>query len=440
MWTTCRRGSWLLLALICAAFLWASPAVAEGARYCHDKLQFCIAVATKENATTHGRDVFVSLSARPSENGGWTAVGIGQVMAGALMFLVYSDSSKASVTASIRTASGHVMPTVLTANTTKVGVLHAEMTESKDYYAQFVCYSCDQWLPDKIDMTSTSQPWIYARNTKQIFYTAENDANLMIHDSYGVLAVDMPSTLIADGDPIPAIQPGVPSFGVSLVKESSEKDHGKQEAWPSAVQLHGIIMTISFMGLFGAGGVIIRLPLGQSFRYHWIVQLTASILAVGSALYMLLRAKHLGPHKIIGLIVVSALIVQGVLGHKHHAVFVKLRRQSLYTMLHRWLGRAVLSLGIFNVGTGLYYRGWSTLALIAWLVVAAAEVAGYSYVVYLYQRRRWQEGKPIQKDEEDEEIFDMGVDDDIEGVLLMERGEHEHKAVNIRDSSLSYVR
>ncbi|KKA23473.1 hypothetical protein T310_2539 [Rasamsonia emersonii CBS 393.64] len=428
MWPTCRRGSWLLLTLISAAFLWPAPAVAAGAQYCHDKLQFCMAVATKANATTHGRDVFVSLSARPSENGGWTAVGIGQVMAGALMLLVYSDSSKASVTASIRTASGHVMPTVLTANTTKVGVLHAEMTESKDYYAQFVCYSCDQWWPDKIDMTSTSQPWIYASNTKQIFYTAENDANLMIHDSYGVLTVDMSSTLIADGDPIPAIQPGALSFGVSLVKESSERDHDKQEAWPSAVQLHGIIMTISLMGLFGAGGAIIRLPLAQSFRYHWIVQLTASILAVGSALYMLLRAKHLGPHKIIGLIVISALIVQGALGYKHHAVFVKLRRQSLYTTLHRWLGRTVLCLGIFNVGTGLYYRGWSTLGLIAWLVVAAAEVAGYSYVVYLHQRRRRQEqGKPIQKDEDDEEIFDVGVDDDIEEVPLMERAEHEHE-------------
>ncbi|KAL1967554.1 hypothetical protein VTN77DRAFT_3069 [Rasamsonia byssochlamydoides] len=428
MWP-CRRGRWLL-ALISAAFQW-SPAVAAGAQYCHDKPQFCMAVATKTNTTTHSRDIFVSLQAQPSANGGWTAVGIGQGMAGALMFLVYSDPSRESVTASIRTASGHVMPTVPTANTTEVGVLHAEVTESKDYYAQFVCYSCDQWWPQKIDVASPSQPWIYASNTEQIFYTVESDANLMIHDSHGALTVDMPSTLIADEqDPIPSIQPGMQSFGVSLVKASSAKDnHNEANAWPSAVQLHGIIMTISFMGLFGAGGVLIRLPLMQSFKYHWIVQLTASILAVGSALYMLLRSKHLGPHKIIGLVVVSAVLVQGALGYKHHAVFVKLRRQSLYTTLHRWLGRAVLSLGIFNVGTGLYYRGWSRLALIAWLIVAAAEVAGYSYIIYLHQRRkrRQQQGEPIRDvpKEDDEEIFDVDDDIDIEGVPLMERAEHE---------------
>jgi hypothetical protein len=430
-----RRQPWLLLAL---AFLFvlllASPAAAAGVQYCHDKLQFCMAVSTKTNTTTQGRDIFVSLSAQPSENGGWTAVGIGQAMAGALMFLIYSDTSRDSVTASIRTTSSHVMPTVLTANMTEVAVIQAELlTESNDYYAQFVCYSCDQWWPKKIDMASTSQPWIFASNSKQIFYTAEIDANQMIHDSYGALVVDMPSTLIPDEqDPIPSIQPGGQSFGVSLIGETSMKEKTKGP-WPSAVQLHGTVMTISFMMLFGAGGLIIRLPLAHSFRYHWIVQLTASVLAIGSALLMLLRAKHLGPHKIIGLVVVSALLVQVPLGYQHHAIFVKRRRQSVYTILHRWLGRAVLCLGIFNVGTGMYYQGWSTLALIAWLVVATAEVAGYGYVVYLhYQRRtRRKRGEPIPQNhpKDDEEVFAVGDDDDdldVEGVPLMER-EHDRE-------------
>lgn len=424
---------WSIVALICASLLWVSPALAAGIQYCANEPPLCLGVAHKVNDSTQGHDVYVTLSATPSENGGWTAVGIGKLMMGALMFVVYADRDRTSLTTSIRAGTGNVMPTVLTDHPNNVAVLNTSISQS-NYYAQFVCYSCDAWWPEPIEMERPVS-FIYAANQDQIFYTAQTNSNLMIHKNYGVLLADMQAaSLPGVGDPIPSVAAGK-TDGFTRVEANYGSPGMTEEPWLSPVRIHGTIMTIAFMGLFLGGSVVIRLPMARRFKYHWVIQSSASVLALGSALYMFLRSKKFGPHKILGLIVVCSLIAQAALGYKHHTVFVKIRRQSIYTFLHQWLGRSILFLGTLNVGLGMYYRHWSALGLTGWFLVWIAEIGGFAYVVVRAQRRRgsYARGQAVPKMDPDDGVFDLASDEsdadeiDVEGVPLMETSNHKGK-------------
>lgn len=451
-----------LLALLSAA-QW-HPAIAAGAQYCQkEKPEFCVAISSKQNPTTQATDLFLSIAAKPSEESkdrrgrGWVSIGTGDQMAGSLIFVLYGDATGRRVTVSVRTADGHVMPTVLdvagTASQMSIDVLNTAVlpgngTGGYYYSAQIACYSCDRW--PGLDVSSKEQPWIYAANTDQVFQGAplhvQPDAGLQMHQIHGHLAVDMPSTLLKEDEPVPSVDMNGQreSFGIWSVEKGHGHSKGKSSFWPTAVQVHGLIMTTCFMGIFAFGTFMIRLPHAQSFRLHWIAQLTASLLAIGSAAYMLSRAKHLGPHKIIGLVITSLLILQVWFGYRHHVVFVRTRKQSLWTTLHLWVGRTVLGMGILNVGIGLYYAKSSAAALVAWLVVMVVELIGYLYVGLRHWQRKQEEERKKKNDNNKDMDMDMDIDledlhesdspeedneEGTEGVPLMERASHEGRNV-----------
>ncbi|RWQ97559.1 hypothetical protein C8Q69DRAFT_140662 [Paecilomyces variotii] len=371
-----------LLTLLSVA-QWQSV-LSAGAQYCQKgDPEFCMAVSSKENAS-RGKDIYLSISATPHSTGGWFSIGIGAKMAGALMFILYTDASQEQLAISVRTATGHVVPTVVTDTAPEINVTKAIVVpETGTYLAEIVCYSCDKW--PGVDFDSASQPWMFAENRGQVFNSLDTGVKLDVHQSHGHLAVDMHSTLLSTDEPVPPMDSQKQSFGIRVVT------HGKGTTM--AVKIHGFIMTICFMGIFYFGTVAIRWPHSQSFRLHWVAQLIASLLAIASAAYMLSRAKHLGTHKIIGLVATSLLILQGWLGYKHHIVFVQQHRRSLFSTLHVWLGRSVLCLGIFNIGTGMYYAGWSAVALAIWLAIVVSELGFFIYVSIKHRRRKQQETK-----------------------------------------------
>jgi hypothetical protein len=419
-----------VLASLCLVLFWACPAFAGMIQYCNEEPQFCLAVTLQQNSTADGHDVYVTLTATPSENGGWTSVGFGTGMKNSLMFIIYAAQDSESLVTSVRTAEGHVLPTPLTEHTNDIQVLRTDVSETQ-YFAQFACYSCDTWSPYEIDVQGNSS-FIYAANTLQAFSSASS--SLAIHNHHGLLIGDLSAAWKAHKDDrIPEIQ-GTETIGFSHVPHHHGGDEGKGEALFSPVRVHGVIMTIAFMGLFFAGNLTIRLPLLRAFKYHWVIQLSASILTLGSALYMFLRASHLGTHKIIGLVVVCSLIAQVAAGYKHHIDFVRIRRKTIFSLAHRWLGRSIFVVGTLNVGLGMYYRGWSTMGMLAWFIIWSAELLSFAYVVVQHKRRTMREdrGKILATRDSDSEIFDIGDDledgEGIEGIPLMESADkHEAK-------------
>lgn len=417
-------------ALVCAVlFLWSSILIsssfASGIQFCQADPQFCFGVTRKHNETTDGQDIYLTLSATPSADGGWVSVGLGSEMKDSMMFIIYADQKMGSLVTSVRTAGGHVMPEVFPEDTVTEKIRVLEATASKNnYLAQFVCYGC--WSPE-VNVDGAS-PFIYAGNPQQTFTSADKYTNLLAHKYSGVTWGDMDTAALAADvdDPVPTIQ-GDQTIGFTNVAPKGAK---KAEGFFTAVRVHGIIMTFSFMGLFVGGSMAIWLPLLRAFKYHWIIQASASVLALGSGLYMFLRSTHFGLHKILGLVVICSLIIQAAAGYKHHIDFVKIRRQTIFTLVHRWLGRGILVFGTLNVGLGMYYRHWSFLGMLGWFVIWCAEIGGYGYILLQHGRlKREARGQPVPKDELEEiadaEVFDIGDDfpedeNDIEGIPLMD--------------------
>ena len=75
-------------------------------------------------------------------------------------------------------------------------------------------------------------------------------------------------------------------------------------------------------------------------------------------------------HPIIGLLVVSLLAFQPLLGVLPHTVFKRSNRRSIWTTAHVWFGRALITLGIINGGLGLQLSDNTTKGEIAYGVVA----------------------------------------------------------------------
>ena len=77
------------------------------------RLDFCTSLTTYENPQSSSHNLYLSLhiTRKDASPNGWMAVGIGDRMDGALMFVVYGDprSGRAPIV-SIRTTKGHSQP------------------------------------------------------------------------------------------------------------------------------------------------------------------------------------------------------------------------------------------------------------------------------------------------------------------------------------------
>lgn len=77
-------------------------------------------------------------------------------------------------------------------------------------------------------------------------------------------------------------------------------------------------------------------------------------------------------HCIIGLVIFCLVFVQAAGGIIHHGQYNKLRRRTIITYAHIWLGRAIITMGMINGGLGLLLTGVSNGSYIAYGVCVGA--------------------------------------------------------------------
>ncbi|KAI1208003.1 iron reductase domain protein [Annulohypoxylon truncatum] len=375
----------------------------EPIQYCKygaetNEIDFCMSLLTHYNASTSAHDLFLTMSVtRPNSTAiGWTAIGLGEVMEGALMFIIYGDplASKQPVI-SIRKSIGHVQPTLITDEDMKKGadlrLLRADWQESPSdprtvsAVTSLICYSCHLFPGTEISSTSKSQPWLWAWNNKQEFDDFPYDAHLKMHahhagaGGWGNFYVDMSRSLNTWESPPspPSIIYGIQAIGVS---ESPSRSAAYGIAWLKnnpILHVHGILMGIAFLFVFPLGVLAMRSGRMKAFKYHWVLQLVASGFTVaGFVLGLVLGRKIDTFHQILGITLVACLGLQSILGWRHHMVFIRLRRRTWLSHSHIYLGRFMMVGGWTNLVTGLILRGYSRLSVGIMGLIVGSEAVG----------------------------------------------------------------
>ncbi len=191
-----------------------------------------------------------------------------------------------------------------------------------------------------------------------------------------------------------------------------------------ALHLHGIFMGLAFLLLFPAGVIAMRSGSPKSFKYHWVIQMFASIFTTLGVIAGLMLDQPINTvHQGVGIAIASSIGIQGILGWRHHMDFLKIRRRTWISYAHIWLGRAMMLAGWSNLITGMVLRGYQQLCIIVMGIAVGIEIVGVSFFVWWKWRGNMLKAKkesfgpmvtaPWQK-EEDSKYFALGTVDDEE--------------------------
>ena len=94
-------------------------------------------------------------------------------------------------------------------------------------------------------------------------------------------------------------------------------------------------------------------------------------------------------HPIIGIIVIALLVFQPVLGLLHHRIYRTSLKASFCSVIHVWLGRVAITLGIINGGLGLRLADNTSKGVIAYGVIAGVVWSAWvSVMVSTYLKKK----------------------------------------------------
>lgn len=144
---------------------------------------------------------------------------------------------------------------------------------------------------------------------------------------------------------------------------------------------HACIMSIVFIVLYPLGAISIHLPIdripylkstylrNKVLAIHAPIQAIAFVMMVGGMALGIRIAHDLGyinhpvhAHIIIGLLVVSVIILlQPIMGILQHRYFKKTGGRSIFGIVHCWIGRGAIVLGMINSGLGFQLAERNTI-------------------------------------------------------------------------------
>ena len=182
---------------------------------------------------------------------------------------------------------------------------------------------------------------------------------------------------------------------------AAEGGHGGRRTIPTSASrrrsmriAHGTLMSVAFVLVLPLGAILLRM-LGPKHRVliHAATQLSAYGLAIaglGLGIWLGLYVRYLDyAHTVIGMAVLATMLLQALLGGTHHMQYKNSPKKTAWGgLIHAWLGRALLALGIINGGLGLMLAENTKGGEIAYGVVAGVVGLMYLSVITLWLIRR----------------------------------------------------
>ncbi|OTB15319.1 hypothetical protein K445DRAFT_22808 [Daldinia sp. EC12] len=291
----------------------------------------------------------LAFSGKFSRGLGWTAFGRGHAMDGALMFLFYPNDALDGLTVSVRSTTGHYPP-ALSDFHSRLSLLQTSLTSDGYYVAEVICHACR--LDDE---QSADESWIWSANTNQKMQTSDVHAELQLHTAYDFISVIVQSDDVLNGASL-----NVTSDRSSSVKQTTgQNENPAPSAW---IISHAVLMMGSFLVLYPIGILAVALGKRCSFLVHVSVQPFATgcvLLGVTLGLTQSGFLRHKGyasllAHGTIGLVIFALLLLQIVLGLRHHQIFVKTHAPTVFLRYHKHIGFIVVAGGATNILLGLY--------------------------------------------------------------------------------------
>ncbi|KAL8775921.1 MAG: hypothetical protein Q9194_003501 [Teloschistes cf. exilis] len=186
-------------------------------------------------------------------------------------------------------------------------------------------------------------------------------------------------------------------------EEGGEMDEPSKKPSPvreTAEMTHGILMGIAFVIFFPAGAILIRLLRSPNAIWiHAATQLFAYTLALagfGLGVYIAVypRKQINVYHPIIGIVVIGFFALQPVWALVQHYYWRKEKKRTVWGIVHVWLGRVVLTLGMINGGLGLMLSDNTTKGEIGYGVVAAVMWLSWAGVAVWSEFKKAKGGGP----------------------------------------------
>ncbi|KAH8803161.1 integral membrane protein-like protein, partial [Xylogone sp. PMI_703] len=332
-------------------------------------------------------DIFFQISAPSSYQ--WAGMGIGAQMAGATIFVMYTDG-KGNVTISGREGGiGHVEPQYN--SSIDLQLLAGSGVVGNTMVANVKCSNCPL-----SDPTSAKSPWIAAFNTEGALNSADVQANIDMHglNDMHQITIDLTQAAVSS-----SVNPFVSSSSSPSASAAppSATGGGSSDQINRYRKAHGILMAITVVVLMPFAALFIRTIGGvwvhAVFQIFNLCCLLAG-LGLGIKLANLLGYLWIRKHTTFGAVIVFCFLVQPLFGLIHHSQYKKIQRRGIFSHIHIWYGRILIILAIVNGGLGLQLAAEGNGGKIAYSVVAGVlGLVYFSVLVIVALRTRKGEQK-----------------------------------------------
>ncbi|KXT14817.1 hypothetical protein AC579_4079 [Pseudocercospora musae] len=370
-----RRFLGKVLAL---AFLPSAIAQAAVSRTCPSSTSgVCYSLSIPDQTAQSGNgDIFFQVSG-PATSHEWVALGQGEGMSGANIFVIYLSADGMNVTVSPRLGTGHTEPQHREGQGANVTLLEGSGVENGTLTANVRCAGCSSWNGGEMNFAGTGGSWIYASKSGTPIQSDDLGSDISFHDDHGVFNWDFAN---AKGG---AVSTNANPFVAATASEASTQATGGGVS-DSYIIAHAVFACLAVAFILPIGGILIRVAnLPNLVIIHSAIQylgLSFYIVAFGLGAYYASEEDYWSDrHPIIGTVVFGLMLTQPLWGIIHHRMYKKTQGRTISSWFHLSVGRIVILLGIINGGLGLQLGGKSKGAKIGYGV--GAGIMGLLYIL-----------------------------------------------------------